>query len=145
MEARSALIHGLLRPPLIAEKAEAASTGGSAVRNLARDPQFHFRTRSSFAPHFESRADLLGTLAHTRQTPMSIATRVQQLRVDTFSIVPDKQPKQPIAVGDLHFDSLCLSMLERISQRLARDAVNVIAQDRVQLSRRSLDSNVETW
>src|SRR5260370_28310784 len=89
------------------------------------------------------RADLLGPLAHACQTPVSVASRVQELPVNALSIIPDTQPKKTVAVSDLRFDITCLRVVERISQGLARNAVNVVAKDRMQVPRYALYGNVE--
>ena len=98
---------------------------------------------SDLAPNIESRADLLGALAHAWQTPVSIASRVQELRVDALSIIPDAQPKKAFAIRDVGFDLACLCVAERIHQRFARDAVDIVAEDGMQLPRRALYRNAE--
>ena len=113
------------------------------VRNRAWNAQVHFRARSDLAPDIESRADLFGALAHARQTPVSITSRVQELRVDALSIIPDAQPKKAFAIGDLGFDFACLCVAERISQRFARNAVDVVAKDWMQVPRRALYRNAK--
>ncbi len=110
---------------------------------IERRMQLHLRARSYFAPHIELRADLLCSLTHAWQTPMSIASRVQELRVNTLSIVPDAQPKKTCAVGDLGFNFTRPCVAERISQSLARNAVNVVAENRMQVARCALYGNVE--
>ena len=64
---------------------------------------------------------------------MSIAPRVQELRVDTLSIVPDAQAKKALGIGDVGFDFLCLGVAASIQQRFPGDAVNVVAKDGMQL------------
>src|SRR5260370_12539996 len=100
-----------------------------SVRNGAWNAQLYFCARADLAPNIESGADLLGPLAHAWQTPVSITSRVQELRVNAFSIIPDTQPKKAFAVGDVGFDLARPCVVERISERFARYAVNGVAED----------------
>jgi len=113
------------------------------VRHGAWNAQFDFRARAYFAPHFESPADLFSALAHARQTPMSVASRLQEVRVNAFSIIPDTQSKKTFAVGDIRFDFTCLGVAERISQRLPRNTINVVSENRMQVPRFALYGNPE--
>src|ERR1700683_4831234 len=97
---------------LVAEKT--ATAARLLVNNGAWNAQLHLRTRSDFAPHLELRADLLGALAHAWQTPVSIPSHFQVLRVNPFSIVPDAKPKNALAISDISFDLGCLCVAERI-------------------------------
>src|ERR1700687_3188863 len=74
---------------------------------------------------------------------MSITSRLQEFRIDTLSIIADPQPKEAFAVRDFRFDFACLCVVERISQRFARNAINIVAEDRMQVSRCALYRNVE--
>src|SRR5882724_500835 len=85
------------------------------VRNGAWNAQIHLSAGSDLAPYVESRSDLLGALAHAGQTPVSIPSRIQELRVDALSVIPDTQRKKPFAIRDLGLDSICLCVMERIS------------------------------
>ena len=71
------------------------------------------------------------------------ASGVQVLRIDALSIVPDAHADLPCAIRDLRFDVTGLCVPERIAQRLARNAVDVVAQDRMQVARRALDRHAE--
>src|SRR5438876_3774952 len=114
---------------------------GFPVRNGAWNTQLHFRARSDFAPHLELPPNLLGALAHAWQSPVSIASRFEELRINALAIIPDTQPKKTFAVCDLRFDFTCLRMAERIAQRLARNAVNVVPEDGMQVARCALYGN----
>ena len=72
---------------------------------------------------------------------MSVPSRIQVLRVDSLSVVPYPQSKNADAVSDLRFDLICVCVPESISQRLARNAINVIAKDWMQVPRRTLYRN----
>src|SRR5438477_6075438 len=104
--------------------ARSALIRGCPVGNRTWNAQLHLRARSDFAPHLKFGADLLGALAHAGQTPVSVASRVQEVRVNALSIIPDTQPKKTFAVRDLRFDFPCPRVTERIAQRFARNAVN---------------------
>src|SRR5689334_3417670 len=49
--------------------------------------QFHFGPCLGAAPHSEARANPVGALAHPRQSPVSVAARVQHVRIDAASVV----------------------------------------------------------
>src|SRR5579863_5484431 len=140
MEPRSALIRSFL---LSAEQPKTPAASRLLVNNGAWNAQLHLRTRSDFAPHLELRADLLGALAHAWQTPVSIPSRLQVLRVNPFSIVPDTQPKKTVAVCDVRFDLTCLRVAERVLQCLTRNSVNVVAENWAEVPRRALYRNAE--
>jgi hypothetical protein len=50
-------------------------------------------------------------------------------RIDALSVIPDPQLKQTSAIPDVDFGIVRLCVAERISQCLARNAVNVVAED----------------
>jgi hypothetical protein len=53
-------------------------------------------------------------------------------RVNALSIIADPQAKQVIIVSNLGLDQVCTCVLERISQHLAADPVNLVLEDRSQ-------------
>ena len=75
---------------------------------------------------------------------MSVPSRIQELRVDALSIIPYAQSKNADAVGDLRFNFICLRVVEGISQRLARNAIDVVAEDRMQVPRHSFYRNMKS-
>src|SRR5471030_52308 len=127
MGARSVLIGGFL-PFRTQRRLECATL-----------PQCLLQPRSKY----RAGADLPGALAHARQPPVSIASRIQELRVDALSIIPDTHPEQAFAVSDLRFDFGCLCVPERILQRFARNAVHVVAKDWMQFPRCTLHGNAQ--
>ena len=70
------------------ENPKTAAAGGCSVRYRTWDAQIHLCTRSDFAPYIELRANLLGALAHARQTPMLVPPRVEEFRIDALAIIP---------------------------------------------------------
>src|SRR6516164_10713862 len=59
----------------------------------------------------------------------SARASLKNLWINAFAVVTDAQPKLPLVVSDLHFDSRCLCMMKGIAYRLARNAVDVVSQD----------------
>src|SRR5712691_10208826 len=122
-------------PNLLSPFPESATRFGFAVSNCARNTQLDFRSSSVFAPDFQLPAKTLGAFAHSRQSPVS-GTRslIGNLRINPTPVVSNIQKKLGITVGNLRFDLLRSSMAERVSQRLARNPVDFIAQHGIQLS-----------
>src|SRR5258705_3227635 len=102
---------------------------GLAVGNCARNTQLNFRPSSVFAPHFQLPAKALRAFAHPTQAPVS-GTRslIGNLRINPTPVVSNMQKKLGITVGNPRFDLLRSAMTERVSQRLARNSVDFIAQ-----------------
>jgi len=73
---------------------------------------------------------------------MSLASLIHHGRIDAFAVVRDSDA-QAVPVLDLRFDGLRFGMLECIAHRLERDAVDFVAQDRVDIPRRSLHPDIE--
>src|SRR5262249_44808141 len=129
---------------LLAEEAtkKAAPTGGT-VRQRTRYAQLHFGTGADFTPQAQFGTNLVGALTHVRQTKVSWPFCIQVLRVDALSIVPDAQAELTYSVRDLRFDVIGPRVKVRIAQRLARNAVHLLAKDRMQVPRRALDRGAE--
>src|SRR5229473_7208433 len=122
-------------PNLLSPEPESATRFGFAVSNCARNTQLNFRPRFVFAPDFQLPAKALGAFAHSRQPPVS-GTRalVGNLRINPTSVVSNMQKKLGITVGNLRFDLLRSGMKERVSQRLASNSIDFVAQHGIQLS-----------
>src|SRR6266403_1242068 len=122
-------------PNLLSPFPESATRFGFAVSNCARNTQLNFRPSSVLAPDFQLPAKALGAFAHPRQPPVSGASAlIGHLRVDSPSVVSNMQKKLGITVGNLRFDLLRPGMAERVSQRLACNSIDFVAQHRIQLS-----------
>src|SRR5947209_135417 len=63
--------------------------------NMAWNVQFDLCSGRGTAPDFESSADSLCPLSHTREPPMSIAARLQHLRVDPATVIADENAQVP--------------------------------------------------
>ena len=57
---------------------------------------------------------------------MSVENRL----IDALAIVHDSQPKLALVIADCHVDPPSLGVTKRVAQRLARDVVNLIPDDR---------------
>src|ERR1700722_14567885 len=100
--------------------------------NVAGNREFHFRAGSGPAPDPEFGADSFSALAHAGQAPVSIASRLEHLRIDAAAVIAYQNPQLIEGVLDLDFDALGPGMEERIRQGFPADAVDFVAQDRVQ-------------
>src|SRR5271165_7538632 len=79
-----------------------------------------------------------GALAHSGQTVVSAAPLfLDHRRVDALSIVADTHAKLTIAIADGDLDAPGVGMLERVAHRLARNPVDFIPQDRMEIARRA--------
>src|SRR5262249_12830572 len=79
---------------------------------------------------------------------MSGAPLAENLRVYTFAVIPNPQTQITLIILYLHLDAPSLSVVECIAQRLACNPINVITQDRIEVTRRALDRNIKvssTW
>src|SRR5713101_1767266 len=122
-------------PNLLSPFPESATRFGFAVSNCARNTQLDFRPSSVFAPDFQLSAKALGTLAHPRQPPVSgTCSLIGNRRIKPTPVVSNMQEKLGITVGNLRFDLLRSGMAERVSQRLARNSIDFVAQHGIELS-----------
>src|SRR6266850_2151974 len=122
-------------PNLLSPEPESATRFGLAVSSCARNTQLNFRPSSEFAPDFQLPAKALRAFAHPRQSPVS-GTRslIGNLRINPMSVVSNIQKKLGITVGNLRFDLLRSGMAERVSQRLATNSIDLVAQYGIELS-----------
>src|SRR6185295_15491549 len=90
------------------------------------------------APDFESPAHIFSPLAHAVQAkvPVGLPPPESPL-VNTLSIIADQQAELPLVITDLHGDPPRLRVPEGVAQRFARDAVCLVAHDRVEVARRA--------
>src|SRR6266478_5429121 len=120
---------------LLSPEPESATRFGFAVSNCARNPQLNLRPSSVFAPYFQLPAKALGAFAHPRQPPVSCTrSLVGNLRINPTPVVSNMQKKLGITVCNLRFDLLRSGMAERVSQRLARNSIDFITQNGIELS-----------
>ena len=83
-------------------------------------------------PHLEAGADAVGALAHARKPPMTVAARAQHLLVDAASVVANEHAHLRRRVLDRHFDLLPARVPDRVHERLATDAIDLVADERME-------------
>ena len=116
----------------------------ATVRTRPGNAQFHLRARIQLAPHGELAAYELRALPHAAQAEVPFpALRAQHLRVDPLAVVAHPHSKLPLVVADLHFDLLRSRVAEGVAQRLAGDAEDLVAHDRMQSARRALHFDMQ--
>src|SRR6185295_7627568 len=74
---------------------------------------------------------------------MFCTSGAQVLWVDALPIVSNAQANLACSIRDLRLDVNGLCVTERIAQRFARNAVDIVAKDRMQVARRPLDGRAE--
>src|SRR6266403_5316464 len=120
---------------LLSPEPKSATRFGFAVSTCRWNSQLDFRSRSVFAPDFQLPAKALRPFAHSGKPPVSCTrSLIGNLRINPTPVVSNMQEKLGITVGNLRFDLLRSGMAERVSQRLARNSIDFIAQHGIQLS-----------
>src|SRR6185369_9193257 len=106
-----------------------------AISDRARNDQFNLGARIAFAPDFQTPAHDFSPLAHAVQTEVSRRLLEHSFVIDALSVIANRQVEMPLVVSNLHGDPPRLRVPEGVAQRLARDAVGLVAEDRVQIAR----------
>src|SRR5262249_9393201 len=122
---------------------KAAARAWRRIRSGGRNDQVDFSTESCLTPHVEMPADDFGALAHAGQSEMSLALVFENLRIDSLAVVAHAHLQLRVVVPNFDFDVTRVRVAKRIAQRLAGDAVDVVAEDRMQRPRRALDGDVD--
>ncbi len=100
------------------------------VSNSGGNGQLHFRSGARFAPEFESRSAAFRTLADPRQSPVPLARAcLQDLTVDTLSVIANPQPEELAGVCDFRLDTARMCVLESVSQDLTGNPVDLVLKD----------------
>ena len=68
---------------------------------------------------------------------------LQDLWVNTFSIVADKHPKEVMIVSNLSLNVMCTRVLKGISQQFTGNSVHFVLKSRRQSSPLALDDNAK--
>src|SRR5262245_13561033 len=63
---------------------------------------------------------------------------LKNLWINALTVITDAQPKPSLVIPDFHLDPRSLCMLEGVAYRLARNAVNIVSQNRSKFPRRAL-------
>src|SRR5271167_2501381 len=58
-------------------------------------------------------------------------------------VIANSQLQLTLVVLYIHFDVLCLRVVEGIAQSLSGNPIDIVAQDRIEVTRRALDGNIE--
>src|SRR5439155_23037639 len=86
----------------------------------------------------------LGAFLHAMQTPVPGAPLLlKNLRVNAAPVIPDPQTKASFVIPDFHFDLPRLCVPEGIAHCLARNPVDFVADDRMQVPRRAFHLHTE--
>src|SRR5262245_14658335 len=112
------------------------------VGRSRRDRQLDLRAESGLAPQIETAADETGAFAHAGQAEVSLPWFVQHLRIDALPVVAHAHLKLLVVVPYRDFDVARAGVSERIAQRLARDAVDVVAENGMEIPGRAFDGDV---
>jgi hypothetical protein len=68
----------------------------------------------------------------------------QNLGRNALAIIPNSQPERPFSIADFGFNVAGTGVPERIAQRLPRDAVDLVSDDRVQVPWRTFHHQIES-
>jgi hypothetical protein len=88
-------------------------------RNIGWERQLDFCTGGCTAGDFEQPADSLGSLSHSGEAPVSLSSRIENLWLDSASVVTN--PHCKVTVGEFQFkiDALCAGMTKGVEQGLS--------------------------
>ena len=118
------------------------SASARSHRRRCRDPQLHLRPCANLAPHRHFSADQCGTFRHAAESVVSLdSLRREHLLIDALAIVTDPQAELLVVVADLSLDLPGVGVPERVAQGFRRDLVDLVTNDRAQISRVSLDAD----
>src|SRR5258707_4638557 len=81
------------------------------------------------APNFESGANAFRPFPHTWESPMSVASRMQHLRIDPAAIVADDYPKALGRIFKFDLDAAGSGVAECIHPCFAADTIELVADD----------------
>ena len=97
-----------------------------------------------FAPHRQFPSDQRGTFRHAAQAVVSLETLAREhRRIDPLAIVTHAQAELLVVVADLDLDPPGMRVPEGIPKGFRRNLVDLVTDDRVQISRLALDCNTE--
>ena len=101
-------------------------------RNIGWERQLDFCTGGCTAGDFEQPADSLGPLSHSGEAPVSLSSRIENLWLDSASVVTN--PHCKVTVGEFQFkiDALCSGMTKGVEQGLSSKTVNFLLDRRPQ-------------
>src|SRR5215469_1298041 len=121
-------------------------TGRSRIRHRRRNRQLNLGAEFQLTPHRQLSADKFRAFPHARQSVMShAAARLQNLRINSFTVVPDAHPQLALVITDFDVNPSRARVVKRIADPLAGDAVHLVPQDRVQIARLTFHLDAEVY
>src|SRR5260221_1973476 len=96
--------------------------------NPARHAQLDLGSQCDSAQNAKPGADSFGPLAHSAETPVSIPSPLQFLRIDPAPVVAHRDAQLAAPIFDIRLDILGPGMAVSIDNRLTANAVNFVTQ-----------------
>src|SRR5215471_5588177 len=128
----------------LSQKPKSGSHRRVTISDRGGDAQLNLRAESRLRPDFHSSTQRLGPLAHAWQTPVAGSPAlIENGWIDTRSVITDAQKKLRIPVGELRVYLAGLSVVECVAQCLTRDAVNLVAQNGIEIAPLTLNKHPE--
>src|ERR1700756_1405682 len=104
---------------------------GLVVGYLAGHTEYHLRSGGQSAPDRELAANVLCTLTHASQPKVPGGVLIpQKVGIDALPVIPYAQLELPLTIPKLHLDAARLGVKKCVSQRFARNPVDLIADQR---------------
>src|SRR5262245_24960019 len=100
-------------------------------RHIAGDRKFDFSSSGGAAVDVKAASNSLGSFAHARQPPVTVAAGPQALRVNTVPVVPHPDSKLFVRILELDFDILCGRVPDSIDECLPANAIDLVTKHRV--------------
>src|SRR4030095_10041633 len=88
-------------------------------------------------------ANELGALSHAWQAPMSASRSLNYRRINPLTVVADEQAQLAGVIFDVRIEVAPLRVPEAIANRLAGNPVDVVSNDRMEISRCALDVDMK--
>src|SRR5258708_38071548 len=97
-----------------------------------------------FAPESGVPANRRGALTHAGQAEVPLAPAcIDNILVNSLSVVPDPQPELPFAIPDFHLNPARSRVAVRIAQSLDCDPVHFVLKQRSQTLRHAFHINAK--
>ena len=113
-------------------------------RRVRRQAQLDLGPYADFTPHRQLPSDQCSTFWHAAQSVVSLQTLVcEHRRIDPLAIVTYAQPELIVVVADIDLDAPGMRVPEGIPKSFRGNLVDLVTNDRVQISRLALHCNFE--
>src|SRR5271165_4104998 len=103
------------------------------VGNRAGNAQIDLGACAGCCPDLQLTADVPGALAHSGQAVVAGAALSRDFRINAASVITDTQAQQLFAIRDFRFYMARLRVVESVAHGLTGDAVDFVAEDRMQV------------